>query len=123
MAAIAPVPSGTASCIARARKRTSGTASAREIEPAATSAAYSPRLCPASSAGGGPPAAIHDRYTAMPAVSITGCGLTVRASSAARPVATSCQRSWPSARDASAKVAVTAASLANGVIMPTLCEP
>ena len=38
------VPSGTASCITRARYRTSGTPSCRVSAPAATSAAYSPRL-------------------------------------------------------------------------------
>ncbi len=42
MAAIAPVPTGTASCMAAARKRTSGAASARVSTPAATSALYSP---------------------------------------------------------------------------------
>jgi hypothetical protein len=51
IAAIAPTPSGTAACIASARKRTSLIASAKFREPAATSAAYSPRLWPASSAG------------------------------------------------------------------------
>ena len=44
-----------------ARKRTSGTASLKSITPAATSAEYSPRLWPATTAGLGPPAAIHAR--------------------------------------------------------------
>ena len=44
IAAIAPTPAGTASCIACARKRTSGTASRNASAPAATSAVYSPRL-------------------------------------------------------------------------------
>ena len=38
IAAIAPAPTGTASCIAWARKRTSGSASAKSSAPAATSA-------------------------------------------------------------------------------------
>ena len=61
MAAIAPVPTGTASCIACARKRTSGAASASVSAPAATSAVYSPSEWPASTAGSGPPSAIHAR--------------------------------------------------------------
>ena len=43
-----PRPRGTASCIACARKRTSGTASRNASAPAATSAVYSPRLWPAT---------------------------------------------------------------------------
>ncbi|MCY1306408.1 hypothetical protein D9M70_562690 [compost metagenome] len=56
-----PSPTGTASCMACARKRTSGTASANGITPAATSAEYSPRLWPATSAGAWPPASSHAR--------------------------------------------------------------
>ena len=66
MAAIAPTPEGTASCIACARKRTSGTASWNASARAATSAVYSPRLCPAMTAGVAPPAACHARQTATP---------------------------------------------------------
>jgi hypothetical protein len=51
-----PSPTGTASCIACARKRTSGTASLNASAPAATSAVYSPRLWPATIDGAGPPA-------------------------------------------------------------------
>ena len=76
-AAMAPVPSGTASCMAAARKRTSGTASLKSMTPAATSAEYSPRLCPATTAGILPPFSHHRRQAAIPAVSITGWVLTV----------------------------------------------
>ena len=51
IAAIAPVPTGTASCIAWARKRTSGSASAKLSAPAATSAVYSPSEWPATTSG------------------------------------------------------------------------
>jgi hypothetical protein len=48
MAAIAPCPTGTASCMAWARRRTSGRASASVSAPAATSALYSPSEWPAT---------------------------------------------------------------------------
>ncbi len=51
MAAIAPTPDGTACCMASARNRTSGSASWKASAPEATSAVYSPRLCPASTDG------------------------------------------------------------------------
>ncbi len=123
IAAIAPTPAGTASCIACARKRTSGTASRNASAPAATSAVYSPRLCPATMSGRGPPAASHARQTATPAVSITGCVFTVRSSAPSRSEDTSAQRSSPSASDASAKVSRTAGCVAYPDIMPTDCEP
>ena len=56
-AAIAPAPTGTACCMAWARKRTSGSASASVRAPAATSALYSPSECPATAAGSAPPSA------------------------------------------------------------------
>ena len=43
IAAIAPVPTGTASCMACARKRTSGAAWAKVNTPEATKAEYSPK--------------------------------------------------------------------------------
>ncbi len=67
-----PVPSGTASCIARARKRTSGNASSKRRDSAATSAVYSPRLWPANHAGRGPPRSRQARQQATPATSMTG---------------------------------------------------
>ena len=50
-AAIAPVPTGTASCMYRPRRRTIRTASAKSRVPATTCAEYSPRLWPATKAG------------------------------------------------------------------------
>ncbi len=52
IAAIAPTPTGTASCIRSPRRRTSRTASAKSSAPAATSAEYSPRLWPATQTRG-----------------------------------------------------------------------
>ena len=123
IAAIAPSPAGTASCIACARKRTSGTASRNASAPAATSAEYSPRLWPATTAGRGPPAASHARQTATPAASITGCVLVVRLSASAGPCATSAHRSSPSASEASANVSRTAGCAAKPSSIPTDCEP
>ena len=45
---MAPMPTGTACCMARPRMRTSRTASARRSAPAATSAEYSPSEWPAT---------------------------------------------------------------------------
>jgi hypothetical protein len=61
IAAIAPVPTGTASCMAWARKRTSGAASASVSAPAATRAEYSPSEWPATTAGSAPPSASQAR--------------------------------------------------------------
>ena len=119
IAAIAPMPAGTASCIACARKRTSGNASRNASAPAATSAVYSPRLCPARTIGIGPPAACHARHVATPAVSITGCVLVVRFSASAGPCSTSAHRSSPSASEASANVSRTTGCAAKPPIMPT----
>ena len=57
MAAIAPTPTGTACCIAWARKRTSGAACASVRTPEATRAEYSPSEWPATTDGSAPPSA------------------------------------------------------------------
>ena len=57
MAAMAPCPTGTASCMAWARKRTRGTACARVSTPEATRAEYSPKEWPATAIGAAPPSA------------------------------------------------------------------
>ena len=54
IAAIAPSPTGTASCMYRPRRLTVRRASAKDNVPAATCAEYSPRLCPAATAGASP---------------------------------------------------------------------
>ncbi len=69
IAAIAPAPAGTASCINRPRVCTRRTASAKSIAPAATNAEYSPRLCPAIADGVAPPRSIQHRHSATLAVS------------------------------------------------------
>src|SRR3990167_4349891 len=51
IADIAPLPTGTASCIACPRILVKRTASSNAKAPAATKAEYSPRLCPATNAG------------------------------------------------------------------------
>src|SRR5664280_2790876 len=48
MAAMAPTPTGTASCMYLPRLRTVRTASVNDRVPAPTCAEYSPRLCPAT---------------------------------------------------------------------------
>ncbi len=58
---MAPTPTGTASCIACARKRTSGAACASVSTPEATSAEYSPSEWPATTAGTAPASAIQAR--------------------------------------------------------------
>ena len=72
MAAIAPVPTGTASCMYRPRRRTSASASANANVPAATFAEYSPRLWPATNAGC-TPIDCSSRYAAMLTARIAGC--------------------------------------------------
>ena len=79
MAAIAPTPTGTACCIAWARKRTSGAAWASVRTPEATSAEYSPSEWPAITDGSAPPSASQARQAATPATSITGWVLVVSA--------------------------------------------
>ncbi|MNG05998.1 hypothetical protein D3C84_892160 [compost metagenome] len=77
IAAMAPCPAGTASCMSSPRRFTSFTASARLRLPAATSALYSPRLCPETKAGRAPPSASHRRHRAIEAVRIAGWVLSV----------------------------------------------
>src|SRR5207244_4280383 len=76
IAAIAPVPTGTASCMNSPRLRTIRTASANCSAPATTSAVYSPRLFPAVKAGRRPRSA-QAAATATDAVSTAGWVLAV----------------------------------------------
>ena len=107
-AAIAPTPTGTACCIAWARKRTSGAACASVSTPEATSAEYSPSEWPATSAGLAPPSASQARQAATPATSITGCVLVVRANASFGPSWIRRATSSSSASDASRSVSATA---------------
>ena len=64
MAAMAPVPRGTASCIYLPLSATSPTASVKLMTPAQTRAEYSPRLCPAIYIGRAPPFSCQIRQAA-----------------------------------------------------------
>ena len=123
MAAMAPVPTGTASCMAAARKRTSGTAWASVSTPDATSAEYSPSECPATAAGAAPPSARQTRYAATPATSITGWVLVVSASASLGPAWISWATSSPSASEASCSVDRTTGWSPQASSMPTDWEP
>src|SRR5438094_2761285 len=84
MAAIAPWPAGTASCMYCPRRRTATTASFRSIAPAATRAEYSPRLWPATHSARAP-RACSARKAATLVARIAGCVLAVSCSSASGP--------------------------------------
>src|SRR5262245_27037859 len=123
MAAIAPVPTGTASCMNSPRLRTMRTASAKRKAPATTRALYSPRLWPAASAGRRPRSA-HAVAAATEAVNTAGCVLAVRASSVSGPSKASRARSNPSASLASSKMALAPADVSQKALpMPVACEP
>ena len=123
-AAIAPTPVGAASCISCPRRRTRCAPSFSESAPAATSAVYSPRLCPASSAGAGPPCCCHARHTAMPAASSAGWVYSVRLSISSGPPCDSAHRSTPAPSEASSNVSRTiGCSSDSSASMPTDCEP
>ena len=107
MAAMAPVPTGTASCIVAARKRTSGAACASDSTPDATKALYSPKECPATAEGNAPPSERQTRQAATADTSITGWVLVVRASASLGPSLISKPKSSPSASEASFKVSRT----------------
>ena len=70
MAAMAPSPTGTASCIRIPLCLTVRIASASLITPAAASAGYSPRLSPAATSGFTPFASSRTRIMAMLAVTM-----------------------------------------------------
>ncbi|MNV52005.1 hypothetical protein D3C71_1440760 [compost metagenome] len=93
MADIAPVPSGTASCISLPRSSTRRIAAWKSSTPAQTSAEYSPRLWPAMMAGILPPCCCQTRKIATEAASNAGCVCQVLFSSSAGPCCTSCHRS------------------------------
>src|SRR3974390_61534 len=76
IAAIAPTPTGTASCIYLPRLRTVRTASANDGVPAATLAEYSPRLCP-TTYDGVIPCDWSTRHAATDAVRIAGWVISV----------------------------------------------
>src|SRR5712664_3401667 len=107
IAAMAPTPAGTASCMYVPRLRTSCTASANFSAPAATSAEYSPRLCLATKSGVSPFSA-STRYTATEQVKIAGCGFAVSLRSSSAPSKHIFEIEKPRALSASLKTAFAA---------------
>ena len=77
MAAIRPMPAGTASLMARPRNATRPKASAKPRLFAATSAEYSPSEWPARCAASGPCSLRQTRSTAVEAASSAGCVYSV----------------------------------------------
>ncbi len=135
-AAIAPSPTGTASCISSPRRRTSRSAASKSSAPAATRAEYSPRLCPAiATAGGkgghpaaakpaGGSAAARARWMAVDTASSAGWVLAVRLSSSSGPSQQSRVSGQPRTASASASVARAAGEAsAQALPIPTFCDP
>ena len=123
IAAIAPVPTGTASCMNSPRWRTTRTASRIRTAPDTTSAEYSPRLWPAVSAGVRPRSA-HAAAAATLAVKTAGCVFAVSASSLSGPSNIRPRRSKPRAALASSNTARAAGDASwNALPIPTTCEP
>src|SRR5712692_7536845 len=122
IAAIAPTPEGTASCMYVPRLRTSCTASANFSPPAATSAEYSPRLCPATKSGVKPFSA-STRNTATEQVKIAGCVLAVSLRSSSVPSKHILEIEKPRASSASLKTAFAAGYFpASSLPIPGYCE-
>ena len=119
IAAIAPTPTGTASCMYLPRLRTVRTASAKLIVPAETCAEYSPRLCPATKLGF-KPFSFRTRQAATEVVRIAGCVISVRRSCSSGPSKHNRESLIPSASSASSNVCrVTGYFSASSLPMPT----
>ena len=69
---MAPVPAGTARCMASPRKRTSATAAAKSIAPGGHQGAVLAEAVAGEHVGPGPPWPFQARQTAIPAASIAG---------------------------------------------------
>ena len=124
MAAMAPAPAGTASCMNRPRAATSWAATGNANAPAQTRAVYSPKLWPANRAGLAPPCCSQTRHTATPAVNRAGWVFSVWFSAASGPLRHKGQSSKPRPSEASAKVSSTAGNrAAKSANIPTDWEP
>jgi len=124
IAAAPPCPGGTACCIDCPRNCTKPTAVLKSTASAATSAEYSPRLCPAIAGGIAPPCLRQTRQVATPAVSMSGCVLSVSAMASSGPSWLSFHKSYPSTSDASANVSwMSGSAAASFASIPTDCEP
>src|SRR5207253_3757209 len=115
-------PPATAPCISAPRLRTSSTASANFSAPAATSAEYSPRLCPATKSGVKPLSA-STRTTATEHVKIAGCVFAVSLRSSSVPSKHIFEIEKPSVLSASPKTAFAAGYFsASSLPIPGYCE-
>ena len=125
IAAMAPTPTGTASCMSWPRRRTRRRASANPKAPAATSAEYSPRLCPAMATGASSGArTLKDRWMAIEVATSAGWVFSVSPSSSSGPSQQSRERGKPRAASASAKAArASGTAAAHARPMPTFCAP
>ncbi len=92
------------------RRRASFTASENSSAPAATSAEYSPRLCPATKSGV-MPCFSSARYAATETVRIAGCVFSVSLRSSSGPSKQSFEIGKPSAASASSKTACDSGKL------------
>ncbi len=125
-AAIAPCPTGTASCMKRPRRLTSTTASSSVSAPAATRAAYSPSEWPAATEGA-TPLAFRTSKTATECVRMAGCVTAVCLRSSSLPSKEVFEIDRP--RGASAASARSYTRFASGKAsarsfpMPANCEP
>ena len=90
-----------AACMALPRSMTSVVPSESESEPEATSAVYSPRLCPAQAAGNRPSRSTASRTTRL-ITKVASCALAVRVSSSMGASSSKAVRSRPAISDASA---------------------
>ena len=127
IAAIAPTPAGTASCMNWPRARTRATASAKDSAPAATLAEYSPSECPAANAAPSSFSGERARRSASAAIEcvrIAGWVLAVSFSSSSGPSKHSLESGNPRTRSASSKTARAAGETSQSALpMPTACEP
>src|ERR1700688_880586 len=122
IAAMAPWPAGTVSCIWRRRLRPSRTAPPNFSERAATSAEYSPRLWPATKSGASPFSS-STRYVAIEQVKIAGCVFAVSFRSSSEPSKHIFEMENPSALSASSKTALADGYIsASSLPMPGYCE-
>ncbi len=107
-AAIAPCPTGTASCMARPRVRSSRAVSVTDREPAAASAEYSPSEWPATKAAASArrtPSSSSARSVARLTAISAGCALAVSLRRSSPPFQMISDRLSPSALSTSSKTA------------------
>src|SRR4051794_34034702 len=125
MAAIAPAPAGTASCMASPRKRTSLMASSSLSAEEATSALYSPSEWPAALAGSGSfVVSFNAASAAMLVARIAGWVLRVSVSSASGPSKQIALMLSPSARSARSNTSREEENaIARSFPIPTNCDP